>query len=101
MSSQDFVRHLGYIGRDLGRRKSIWEILHIDFPLLIALLILLGFGLMVLYSATDGNMNQMTRQVAFIILSLIVMGVTAQIDMRILRRWAISLAAGGSAAYCN
>ena len=95
MSSQDFVRQLGFTDRDLGRRKSLWEIIHIDFPLLIALLILLGFGLMVLYSATDGNINQMTRQVAFIIMSFIVMGAVAQIDMRILRRWAIWLYLGG------
>lgn len=95
LSSQDFVRQTGFIGQDLGRRKSIWEILHIDFPLLIALLILLGFGLMVLYSATDGNMAQMTRQAAFIVLSLVVMGVVAQIDMRIFRRWSMWLYLGG------
>lgn len=95
LSSQDFVRQTGFIGQDLGRRKSIWEVLHIDFPLLIALLILLGFGLMVLYSATDGNMAQMTRQAAFIVLSLVVMGVVAQIDMRIFRRWSMWLYLGG------
>lgn len=88
MSTQDFVRHMGYIGRDLGRRKSIWEVLHIDFPLLIALLILLGFGLMVLYSATDGNLSMVRRQVAFIVLSLAVMLGIAQVEMRMLRRWA-------------
>ena len=70
MSSQDFIRHMGYIGKDLGRRKSVWEYLHIDFPLFVAILILLGFGLMVLYSATDGNMAMMGRQITFIIVSL-------------------------------
>jgi len=74
--------------RDLSRRKSIWKSLHIDFPLLIALLILLGFGLMVLYSATDGNLIQLRRQGAFIILSFFAMLVVAQVDVHNLRRWA-------------
>ena len=78
---------MGYIGKDLGRRKSVWEYLHIDFPLLVALFILLGFGLMVLYSATDGNISMMRRQVAFIILSIFAMLFMAQVDIRILRRW--------------
>lgn len=79
---------MGYIGNDLGRRKSLWETLHIDFPLLTALLILLGFGLMVLYSATDANLVLMRRQVGFIIFSIFMMLVVAQVEMRILRRWA-------------
>ena len=87
MSSPDFARQMGFIGQGLGRRKSLWEYLHIDFPLLVALLILLGFGLMVLYSATDGSVGLMRRQVAFIIVSLVAMVGIAQIDMRMLRRW--------------
>jgi len=88
LSSQDFVRHASFTGQDLGGRKSFWESLHIDFPLLIALLILLGFGLMVLYSATDGNLSQMRRQIAFIIISFLVMLTVAQMEVRLLRRWA-------------
>ncbi len=88
---------MGYIGKDLGRRKSVWEYLHIDFPLLVALLILLGFGLMVLYSATDGNVSMMGRQVTFIIVSLGTMLFMAQLDVRILRRWAPWMYLGGMA----
>jgi rod shape determining protein RodA len=94
LSSQDFVRHMNFGFRDLSRRKSIWESLHIDFPLLIALLILLGFGLMVLYSATDGNLVQLRRQVAFIILSFFAMLVVAQVDVHNLRRWAPEMYVG-------
>ncbi len=97
MSSQDFIRHMGYIGKDLGRRKSVWKYLHIDFPLLVALLILLGFGLMVLYSATDGNMSMMGRQITFIIVSLGAMLFMAQLEVRILRRWAPWMYLGGMA----
>ena len=88
---------MGYIGKDLGRRKSVWEYLHIDFPLLVALLILLGFGLMVLYSATDGNMSMMGRQITFIIVSLGAMLFMAQLEVRILRRWAPWMYLGGMA----
>ena len=97
MSSQDFIRHMGYIGKDLGRRKSVWEYLHIDFPLFVAILILLGFGLMVLYSATDGNMAMMGRQITFIIVSLGAMLFMAQLEVRILKRWAPWMYLGGMA----
>jgi len=88
LNSQDFVRQMGFVGQDLGRRKSFWETFHIDFPLLVALMILLGFGLMVLYSATDGSLPQMQRQIAFIIASFFIMLAVAQVDVRILRLWA-------------
>ena len=97
MSSQDFIRDMGYIGKDLGRRKSVWEYLHIDFPLFVAILILLGFGLMVLYSATDGNMAMMGRQITFIIVSLGAMLFMAQLEVRILKRWAPLMYLGGMA----
>jgi len=95
VSSQDFVRQFGLGNNALGQRKSLWDILHIDFPLLVALLILLGFGLMVLYSATDGNMASMRRQVSFIAVSFIVMMGIAQVEMRVLRRWSLWMYAGG------
>jgi len=95
VSSQDFVRQFGLGNNALGQRKSLWDILHIDFPLLVALLILLSFGLMVLYSATDGNMASMRRQVSFIAVSFIVMMGIAQVEMRVLRRWSLWMYAGG------
>ncbi len=88
MRRQDLVRQRGFVGQDRGRRKSFWETFHIDLPLLVALMILLGFGLMVLYSATDGSLPQMQRQIAFIIASFFIMLAVAQVDVRILRRWA-------------
>jgi len=97
LSSPDFVRHLGFIGQGLGRRKSLWEYFHIDLPLLVSLVILLGFGLMVLYSATDGNLVLMRRQFAFIIVAIIAMGLVAQVDMRILKRWSGWMYLGGLA----
>ena len=49
---------------------------------------LTGFGLMVLYSATDANQADMRRQIIFIVLAFIVMFIVAQVDVRVMRRWA-------------
>ena len=95
MDSQRTIRHMGNIGAGLGRRRSLSERLHIDTPLLFALMVLIGFGLMVLYSATDGNPAEMRRQVIFIGLAIVMMFVVAQIDIRVMRRWAPWMYLGG------
>lgn len=87
MASQDFVRQLGGFSGSFARQRSLGEILHLDLPLLCALLILTGFGLMVLYSATDGNPTEMRRQIIFICLAFSLMLVVAQVDVRIMQRW--------------
>tara|TARA_R110000824_G_scaffold7892_4_gene35830 strand:+ start:57121 stop:58275 length:1155 start_codon:yes stop_codon:yes gene_type:complete len=87
VSSSAFIRQLsGDFG--LERRRSIWEKLNLDLPLLFALAVLAGFGLMVLYSATDANRADMQRQIVFITLAFVVMFVVAQVDVRVMRRWA-------------
>ncbi|MAM71088.1 MAG: rod shape-determining protein RodA [Gammaproteobacteria bacterium] len=72
----------------LEKRVSIWERLNLDLPLLFALAVLVGFGLMVLYSATDGNQQELRRQSIFIAVAFLVMFIVAQIDVRVMRRWA-------------
>ncbi len=87
MTSSAFVRQLsGNMG--LEKRVSIWERLNLDLPLLFALAVLVGFGLMVLYSATDGNQQELRRQSIFIAVAFLVMFIVAQIDVRVMRRWA-------------
>lgn len=87
MTSSAFVRQLsGNMG--LEKRISIWERLNLDLPLLFALVVLVGFGLMVLYSATDGNQQELRRQTIFIAVAFLVMFIVAQIDVRVMRRWA-------------
>jgi len=88
VSSLAFVRQLSGDFNNLEKRQSIWEKLNLDLPLLFALVVLTGFGLMVLYSATDGNQADMRRQVIFIVLAFIVMFIVAQVDVRVMRRWA-------------
>ena len=88
---------MSYIGKDVGRFKNGWQYLHIDFPLFTAILIILSFGLMVLYSATDGNFLIIRRQVAFIIFSIFVMLFIAQIEVHILKLWSPWMYLGGLA----
>jgi rod shape determining protein RodA len=91
----DFARQGSSVGVGLDRKRSIWERLHIDLPLLCALVVVLGFGLMVLYSATDGNETDLRRQLTFILLAFGVMFGVAQIEVRWFKRAAPWLFIGG------
>lgn len=95
MATLDYPKPTGSVGTGLERELSIWQRLHIDPPLLVALLVVLGFGLMVLYSATDGSQEEMSRQIAFIGLALVVMFTMAQIPVSFLRKLAPWMYIGG------
>ena len=88
MSSSAFVKQLSGDLNNLKKSLSIWTKLNLDPPLLFALVVLTGFGLLVLYSATDGNQAEMRRQIIFIGLAFIAMFSVAQVDVRVMRRWA-------------
>ena len=59
----------------------------LDIPLLAALLLLMGFGLVVLYSASGGSMETVYRQVARIAIGLVALLVLSQVPPHILRLW--------------
>ncbi len=61
-----------------GRRRHFIH-LHIDWPLLIALLLLAGMGLFILYSASDQNMAVVQAQGLRILLAFFIMLLVAQI----------------------
>jgi len=85
----------GSLGAGLERKRPWSERLHVDLPLLCALVILLGFGLMVLYSATNQNLPEVRRQVSFIGVAFIAMFTVAQLDVRWLKLWAPWMFLGG------
>jgi len=87
VSIRDPNKQLGSLGAGLERRRSIWEKLHIDLPLLCVLLVIVSFGLMVLYSATNGNVDDVRRQAVFIGMAFCGMIFVAQLDMRIVKIW--------------
>ena len=71
---------LDNFSRFLGR-------LHVDGPLLTAILLISAFGLVVLYSAVGENMRLWTNQVIRLIVAFVAMFVMAQFHPDFLRRW--------------
>ncbi len=70
-----------------NRRQGLLAVFHIDLPLLAGLLLLSGFGLIVLYSASGENLDQVQRQAVRIVLALGIMLAIAQLNPTALRRW--------------
>lgn len=71
-----------------SNKRSLSDRLHLDMPLLCGLLTLMGFGLLVMYSASGQSLPMMERQAVRMCLSLIVMFVLAQIAPRHYEAWA-------------
>jgi rod shape determining protein RodA len=89
MRRQDFIRRMPEASHDLRARTSFWLRIRIDFPLLILLLALTGYGLVVLYSASSGDeWRYLRRQVLFFGLAYGIMLVVAQVNLHALARWA-------------
>jgi len=68
-----------------------------DFPLLVSLLLLIGFGLVVLYSASGQDMSVVYRQGTRLGVGLVAMLVLSQVPPHILRLWTPYLFALGMA----
>lgn len=84
----DYVRQLPMGSADLAQRPSAAMRLHIDMPLLILLLILTGFGLVVLYSASGQQMSAVIRQGRYFLVAYVLMFFAAQIALQRYERWA-------------
>lgn len=85
---RDFLWSLPDAHRDLRRKEGFLTRIHLDGWLLLGLLILMGCGLVVLYSATGGNLDLTLAQASRFGLALIIMVVVAQLPPRLMRRWA-------------
>ena len=72
-------------------RAGLLARLHLDLPLLIALLLLCGYGMLVLFSATDQDPDKLDRQMIRLGIAFAVMIVVAQIPPAALRRWSLPL----------
>ena len=70
------------------RSRALLERLHIDWPLLLIIYILLGMGSVVLYSASGENQAYVNRQMIYAGLGSIAMIVVAQIPPIVMQRWA-------------
>ena len=65
-----------------GKNRAFFERLHIDLPLLLGILLLMGIGLVIMYSASGQNLEMMDRQAMRMLISLGVMIFLAQITPR-------------------
>lgn len=94
MINQDFIRQS--TGLDSGRAgsRSFWRRVHTDPHLLAGITLLCGFGLLVLYSASNRDMEVVQRQALTMVVGLVVMFIVAQFNVHFFRSWAPTLYAG-------
>ena len=91
MANQDFVRQLPYASQSFQRKEDFWSRIHIDWQLLLLLIALAGVGLLVLYSASNEDIERVYRQATRIGVGLVVMVVFAQVSPHHYRRWSLPL----------
>ena len=70
-----------------NRRQGLLASIHLDLPLLTGLLLLCGYGLIILYSASGEDPAQVQRQMIRLGVAFTAMLVLAQIHPHTLRRW--------------
>ena len=95
MSKQDFLRRMPEAASAFSRRARLAERLHIDFFLLLLLMLLTVIGLTVLYSASGHHLPSVEKQATFFMLAYITMFVVAQIPVEFMRRMAPFAYVGG------
>ncbi len=86
MSGRDFVRTLPAWNRLAQGRRNLP--IHLDPWLTLLLCVLIGFGLVVLYSAVERSQAIFTAQLLRLALAMGLMVVAAQIEPRMYLRWA-------------
>jgi rod shape determining protein RodA len=74
-----------------SRENGLATRLHVDLPLLLLLLLICGFGLIVLYSATGESMAQVQRQAVRLAVATVLMLAFAQLPPATLRQWSVPL----------
>jgi rod shape determining protein RodA len=77
--------------RNQGEYRSVWQLIHIDRALLFGLLVLLGLGMIVLYSAASEDMSVIVRQLTRILIAFVVLFTFAQIPPKKYHHWAPAL----------
>ena len=80
---------MALLGGDMSdrRNKSFAAKMHIDLPLLAGLLVLMGFGLMVLYSASGESQLQLRAQIIRLLIAFAAMVFFAWIPPRVYKKW--------------
>ncbi|USD64661.1 rod shape-determining protein RodA [Vibrio sp. SCSIO 43136] len=71
-----------------GQNRRFFERFHIDLPMLLGILLLMMFGLVIMYSASGQSLAMMDRQAIRMGMSLVVMVILAQIPPRVYESFA-------------
>lgn len=82
MSNRDFQRTMPGMDAHLQRPRGLLSRIHLDGWLLLALVLVCGFGLFVLYSASGQDMGYVERQALRMGAGLVVLMVLAQVKPR-------------------
>ncbi len=82
------IRRIGGYSQNSSSIRQLLTNFHIDVPLFLLIITILGLGLFVLYSASAENTVKLWRQIAWIFFGLVSMWVTAMVPPSILKRWA-------------
>ena len=85
---RDFQRSMPDAQPHLARRRGLWSYTRLDAWLLFFILLLCGYGLLILYSASGGDMGYVTRQAVRMGAGLFAMIVLAQLRPALFARWA-------------
>jgi len=93
--SQDFVRSMGDASIGIERRLGNNHIFHLDIILLLLLAMIVGYGLLILYSAVEQQSGPVVSQALKIGIAFAVMVVMAQISPIFYLRMAPFLFIGG------
>ncbi len=72
-------------------RHSFWWKIHLDWPLLLGMLLLVIFGLLILFSASGENWAMIERQGFRLAFATLIMVVIAQLPVRQLKGWLLPI----------
>ena len=84
----EYTRFLEGSHRDFSRPQTPAERLHLDVVLLTPVLCIMAMGLFVLFSASDGDWDTVTRQIRNFVVGFGVLLVVAQVRLDTVQRWA-------------
>lgn len=71
-----------------NNKFQLWQRIHIDLPLLFAIIALLSFSMVILYSATGMHMDMIINKLVHITIAFTVMLIMAQLPPGFYARWA-------------
>lgn len=83
----EYARYLDDSQRSFARPRTLAQWLHLDLVLLLPVFLIMALGLLVLFSASDGDWDTVTRQLRNFVVGWGVLLVVAQVRVDTIQRW--------------